>query len=31
MECSFQHFSVEYEFGFLNENVLSVKGGYFKK
>ena len=31
MECSFQHFSVQYEFGFWNENVLRVKGGYFKK
>ena len=24
-------FSVQYEFGFWNENVLRVKGGYFKK
>ena len=31
MECSFQLFSVQYEFGFWNENVLRVKGGYLKK
>ena len=31
MECSFGHFSVQYEFGFRNENVLLVKWGYFKK
>ena len=31
MKCSFQHFSVQYEFGFRNEKVLGVKGGYFKK
>ena len=31
MECSFQHFSVQYEYEFLNENFLCVKGGYFKK
>ena len=31
IECSFQHFSVQYDFGFWNENVLRVKGGYFNK
>ena len=31
MKCSFQHFSVQYEFGFRNENVLRVNGGLFKK
>ena len=31
MECSFQHLSVQYEFGLLNANLLRVKGGYFKK
>ena len=31
MECSFQHFSVQYEFGLSNENILHVKGGYFTK
>ena len=31
MECSFQHFNVQYMFGFCNENVLRVKWGYFKK
>ena len=31
MECSFQHLSVQYVFGFRNENVLRVKLGYFKK
>ena len=31
MECSFQHFSVQYVFGSWNENVLRVKWGYFKK
>ena len=30
-EYSFQHFGVHFEFGFRNENVLHVKGGYFKK
>ena len=29
--CSFQHFSVQYEYAILHGNVLSVKGGYFKK
>ena len=31
MKCSFQHFSVQYEFGFRNENVFRVNGGYLKK
>ena len=31
MECSFQHFYVQYEFGSWNENILRVKDGYFKK
>ena len=31
MAYSFQHLSVQYEFSFWNENVLRVKGGYFKK
>ena len=31
MKCSFQHFCVQYEFGFWNENVLRVQGGYLKK
>ena len=31
MESSFQHFCVQYVFGFWNENVLRVKWGYFKK
>ena len=31
MKCSFQHLSDQYEFGFRNENVLRVKGGYLKK
>ena len=30
MKCSFQHFSVQYEYGFRNENVLRVKEGYLK-
>ena len=30
MECSIQHFSVLYAFGFWNENVLRVNGGCFK-
>ena len=29
-KCSFQHLSVQYEFGFGNENILHVKVGYFK-
>ena len=30
MNHSFQHFSVQFEFGFWTENVLRVKGGHFK-
>ena len=30
-ECSFQRFSVEYEFDFWNENVLHMKVSYLKK
>ena len=28
MECLFQQFCVQYDFGFWNENILHVKGGY---
>ena len=30
-EHSFQHLSVQYEFGYRNENVLRLKVGYLKK
>ena len=30
-ECSFQHFSVRYEFDLWNEDILRVKMGSFKK
>ena len=29
-ECSFQHFSVQYEFELENVNILRMKVGYFK-
>ena len=31
MKCLFQHYGVQYEFGFWNENALRVKVGYFEK
>ena len=31
MKCSFQHFSAQYEFGLVIENVMRVKDGNFKK
>ena len=30
IKCSFQHLSVQHEFGFRNENVLRMKRGYLK-